>query len=259
MVKLPEKVFRYVDPKSAEVQHTVPSEPVKSLQVEDVQEVVNNALVHPFRALEQIVQLQNVQEKLLKELILDNLIKRQVHDDTAQLGLTLNYHLRYHRHTYVYAYSNTGFTLAVSNGASMNVPANYWTLVNYPDGSSLTVLNGSDTVPILCTFRACDVPMQNATALTQQANNNISVPSSAGNTVIKGSPGILASITITTAGTGAGNVQIFDNATTNSGTVLYAFPATITVPNNFIINMPAKNGITAQNVLNGPVFTVGFL
>lgn len=52
---------------------------------------------------------------------------------------------------------------------------------------------------------------------------------------------------------------IYDNATTNSGTVIGYIPATVTVGTPYVFNMPAANGITAVNVANGPVLTVSYV
>jgi hypothetical protein len=87
----------------------------------------------------------------------------------------------------------------------------------------------------------------------------VSVPTGAANTVIKGSTGRLCRAVVTTTGTGAGNVQFFDNATTNSGTVVAAIPANAAAGQSFDFHMPCVNGIVAQNVLNGPVITVSFI
>jgi hypothetical protein len=111
-----------------------------------------------------------------------------------------------------------------------------------------TLLNGTNQVNIA----------PNGALYTVYATNNASVPTGAGNTVIKASQGSIATLVVTTAGTGAGNVLIYDNASTNSGTVLFAFPATVSVAQSYQIYGWAKAGMVAQNVLNGPVFTVYF-
>jgi hypothetical protein len=159
---MPLELFNKLAPSkvSAEIQHTEPSEPVKELQVQEQLDRIESALLHPWHTLEMIEKYVERQDKFLDMLVKDNLIKRQVHDDFALLGLTLNYALKYHRHLFVYLYTATPFTLAVSNGYSQTVPANYWTLVNFPEGVYLTVSGGSDTTPILCQFRACDVPLE---------------------------------------------------------------------------------------------------
>lgn len=162
----------------AEIQHTEPSEPVKALQIEDVERVVHESIFHPMKALEDVIKTLEIQNRLLQEVINDNLIKRQYHDDFAQLGLTLNYRFVYHRHTYVYLYSATAFTLLVSDGSSQAIPANYYTLLNYPEGVYMTVSGGSDTAPILCRFRSCDVPLEPGTQQMTLTNTSIAVTQS---------------------------------------------------------------------------------
>lgn len=85
-----------------------------------------------------------------------------------------------------------------------------------------------------------------------------SVAAGAANTIVKGSPGRLCRILVTTAGSGTGNVLIFDNATTNSGTVIGMVPATIAIGTFYIFDMPATAGITVQNVSSGPVLTISW-
>ncbi len=109
-----------------------------------------------------------------------------------------------------------------------------------------------NTAPILA------AQLANNALLSAPFNNNASVPTGAANTVIKASAGVIGNVVVTTAGTGAGNVIIFDNATTNAGTQLFAFPATVVVGTTFQFIGWALVGMTAQNVLNGPVFTVFF-
>jgi hypothetical protein len=85
------------------------------------------------------------------------------------------------------------------------------------------------------------------------------VAAGAGNTVVSANGGRLCRVLVTTAGTGAGNVPIYDNATTNSGTIIGQIPATIAVNTYYTFDMPAANGITVANVANGPALTVSYL
>lgn len=85
-----------------------------------------------------------------------------------------------------------------------------------------------------------------------------SVATGAANTVVSAYPGMLCRVLVTTAGTGAGSVLIYDNATTNSGTVIGVIPATIAIGTYYTFLMPAVNGITAVNVANGPVLTISY-
>lgn len=109
-------------------------------------------------------------------------------------------------------------------------------------------------------------------ALNKYINNNesyvstggdstVSVPTGAANTVIKAAAGRLCRAVVTTTGTAAAgvNAQFFDNASTNSGTVIAVIPGNAAAGTTFDFSMPAFNGIVCQNVALGPVFTVSFL
>lgn len=84
------------------------------------------------------------------------------------------------------------------------------------------------------------------------------VPAGAGTTVVSAAPGRLGRVLVTAAGTGSGDVLIYDNATTNSGTVIGVIPATVAVGAYYTFDMPCTNGITASNVANGPALTVSY-
>lgn len=90
------------------------------------------------------------------------------------------------------------------------------------------------------------------TATGTQAGNT------AGNVVVKGTPGTLWSATVTTLGTAA--LSIYDNATTNSGTILLTIPASAAVGTiyQFTNGQPAANGITSGGVTNCPAVTFAF-
>lgn len=76
------------------------------------------------------------------------------------------------------------------------------------------------------------------------------------NTVVKASPGRLCKVLITATGTNP--LQIFDNATTNSGTVIGAFAASPAVGTVIDFQMPAANGITVAGNAANPGFTVSY-
>lgn len=86
--------------------------------------------------------------------------------------------------------------------------------------------------------------------------STVAIAVAAANTVVKAAPGRICRIVITTAGTTT--FTVFDNATTNSGLVLYAAPAANAVGSIIDIQMPAQNGITIQNTATGPAMTVSF-
>ena len=79
----------------------------------------------------------------------------------------------------------------------------------------------------------------------------------AGNTVIKASAGRLCRVLVTTAGTAA--MLIYDNATTNSGTVIGAIPANAVAGSLYDFQMPAANGITVDGDGNNPAVTIGWI
>lgn len=86
----------------------------------------------------------------------------------------------------------------------------------------------------------------------------VSVPTGAANTVVKSASGYLNRVLVTTAGTGSGDVFIYDNSSTNSGTIIGVIPATIAIGTEYIFNFPVANGITVANVASGPVLTVSY-
>lgn len=87
-------------------------------------------------------------------------------------------------------------------------------------------------------------------------SNTISIPTGVGNTVVKNLPGRLVALTITVAGTVS--LTCYDNATTNSGTIIGITPATTTVGQQYIFNNPAANGITCAGAAGSPVATASY-
>ena len=86
-------------------------------------------------------------------------------------------------------------------------------------------------------------------------HNATQVANTAGAVVVKGSSGYLWSATVTTLGTA--QLDIYDNATTGSGTKLLSIPASAPVGSiyNFTNGSFAANGITSNGVLNCPAVT----
>ncbi len=78
----------------------------------------------------------------------------------------------------------------------------------------------------------------------------------AANTVIKAASGYLARVLVTTAGTSV--VLIYDNATTNSGTVIGVIPANSPAGSLLEFHMPAANGITVDGDAQLPAITVAW-
>jgi hypothetical protein len=77
--------------------------------------------------------------------------------------------------------------------------------------------------------------------------------------VIKGAPGRLRMVSVTTTGTGSASwVNIYNNASAGSGDVLLAVPSNAAAGTLYNVNMPADLGITALQVTNGPALTCSY-
>lgn len=81
--------------------------------------------------------------------------------------------------------------------------------------------------------------------------------SKTGNTVVKASAGRLCRVLITAAGT-ATTVSIFDNATTNSGTIIGIFPGNSAAGTVYDFELPASNGITVGGASTNPAMTISY-
>jgi uncharacterized protein (UPF0333 family) len=90
------------------------------------------------------------------------------------------------------------------------------------------------------------------------AGGTTAIAAAVGTTVVKGAPGRLVKVIITTAGTATDNITIYDNASAGSGTVLGVIAGGGTVGTSISFDMPALNGITAVNVASGPAVVIGF-
>jgi hypothetical protein len=74
-------------------------------------------------------------------------------------------------------------------------------------------------------------------------------------TVIKGAAGKIYRILVTT--TGSNPLLVFDNATTHTGTVIGALPASPAIGSYLQMN-PAANGITVQGNAANPAVTISW-
>jgi hypothetical protein len=144
--------------------------------------------------------------------------------------------------------SVTTYNATAGNG-TLTPPCDTVAGVPYPLVKLDTGAVGAAAGPICSTN---PMPSQGGGATTA------SVPTGAANTIVKNAPGRLCRVLVTTAGTGSGSVLIYDNASTNSGTVIGVIPATIVIGTFYTFDMPAANGITVANVANGPVLTVSY-
>jgi hypothetical protein len=96
------------------------------------------------------------------------------------------------------------------------------------------------------------------TVVDQAKGTTVAIASgTAANTVVKATPGVLLLVLVTTTNTNPMN--IFDNASTNAGTVIGALPASPTVGTVFAFQMPAANGITVGGSGTNPGVTISFI
>lgn len=90
------------------------------------------------------------------------------------------------------------------------------------------------------------------------ASETVSLAYTAIPAVVKAGAGRLHKVIVTTATAGAG-ITIYDNASTNSGTILLAIPVSATAGTVYDVNLPAANGIYAyQSGASGGVVTIGY-
>lgn len=91
------------------------------------------------------------------------------------------------------------------------------------------------------------------------SGGNQTTPIAAGtaaNTVISANPGRICRILVTTVGTNA--LQVFDNASTNSGTVIAELAASAPI-GIYDFQMPAAIGITVAGNAANPAVTIGWI
>lgn len=96
------------------------------------------------------------------------------------------------------------------------------------------------------------------TVVLQAGGTSVAVAAgTAGNTVVKAGPGQLVRVLVTAAGANA--MSIYDNATTNTGTIIGQLTAAPPVGTIFLFAMPAALGITIAGSATNPGVTVSFV
>jgi hypothetical protein len=111
------------------------------------------------------------------------------------------------------------------------------------------------TSTVLATFELASGAQVGVTLEGAQATTAVAAGTSA-NTVIKASKGTLAWVLVTATGTAA--VLIYDNATTNSGTIIGYIPANAAPGSRWPCGAPAANGITVDGDAALPAITVAW-
>lgn len=92
--------------------------------------------------------------------------------------------------------------------------------------------------------------------MATDASRTVAVPANAADVVVKAGPGWVAKIVVTT--TGANPIQVYDNASAGSGTIVAALPASPAI-GTYVVGMPCVNGITIKGSATNPAVTVSFL
>lgn len=136
--------------------------------------------------------------------------------------------------------------------------------VYIPDGGSVTLGTSTDVagantvIGQLKQIRLNTASVTIGTALPTGGNvigvvafggtTAVGVPGNSGVTVVKNGAGRLASAIV--IGTGTAQLNIYDNASQASGTVIGAVPANAAVGSVYAFNSPAAQGIVANSVAN---------
>lgn len=90
------------------------------------------------------------------------------------------------------------------------------------------------------------------------AAETVSLAYSAMPAVVKAGPGRLLKVIVTTA-TASGTITIYDNASTNSGTILLLIPIAAAIGTVYDVNLPAANGIYVYtSAASAGVLTIGY-
>ena len=90
------------------------------------------------------------------------------------------------------------------------------------------------------------------------AEKTAAIPAGAYTAVVKGAPGRVVNLLVTTVGTG-GSLTIYDNATgAASGTILAQIAGTTAADTQIPIQMPASQGITVVNTALSFAATLGY-
>lgn len=94
--------------------------------------------------------------------------------------------------------------------------------------------------------------------IISQPSQNASIAAGTGSSVhvIKAVPGFLSGVLVTATASAAMN--IYDNASAASGTIIGTIPATATAGQYYPFNMPALNGITVGVVSGSAGITVAY-
>lgn len=154
----------------------------------------------------------------------------------------------------------TFHTMGVSISGASTVGSNTATGSAFPAnafGQGVKALTTSPTAATTGNLVAVTGDVMGEVLVTSGGLVTSSVPANAANVVVKATAGRLCRVLVTTTGVTA--MQIFDNASTNSGTIIGALPASAAIGGVYDFEMPAALGITIAGSATNPAVTVSWI
>jgi hypothetical protein len=151
----------------------------------------------------------------------------------------------------------------ISTGGNTLVPVSVW----IKDGNDIALGTSTDAANANSVIgQLKQIKTNTAASVTLAASSavigvvafggtaTLGVPSNNGVTVVKAGSGRLASVIVTS--TGSAQMNIYDNASQASGTIIGAIPADAAVGSVYQFNSPAANGIVANAVASCCAVTI---
>jgi hypothetical protein len=151
-------------------------------------------------------------------------------------------------------------TMSVAIGSTGQVAGNTATAATFPTNpfaQGLKALTASPTVATANNLVAAAADVMGNALVATGGLVTTAVAVNAANTVVKAGAGRLCNVLVTTTGTNP--MLIYDNATTNSGTVIGCLPASPPVGTTYTFSMPAAAGITVAGSATNPAVTISWI
>jgi hypothetical protein len=142
----------------AEIATTYPKGPHQMADIPVEMAPQHEDIFHPVKAIGDILGAINGLTSQLDLLLKQMVLERTFSDDYASLGSTVSYTVDYKERKYLYALAWGTITLQAPQG-TIALTSGKWTNVSLPRGTQLTIQGGSDSAPVVITFRHCDVIM----------------------------------------------------------------------------------------------------
>lgn len=165
-----------------------------------------------------------------------------------------------------------------ASGSENVVDSTHPLFVQPVGGAASGAAASGNPVPVAGTFLTTQPTVTNGQAVTQAmtargaqiiasgvdtvyvatgGSTTAAVAAAAAASAIKASAGRLCKVLVTTAGTAA--LNFYDNASTNTGTIIGTVTAAAVAGTVFTFDMPAANGIWCASGTNTPAVTVSYL